>query len=153
MVKNRDKGRTNHSAFLFGFGDGGGGPTQTMVDRLKRLHNTDGLPRSPWPSSSPRSSLGPGLQPHFPLRHSVQLLNWTLSYSSPGLLALPSFQWGGGGEGGAELPVGRGLNLPETGVSPCVLNRFCVDREHSGGGRSFLSGLDLSRVRSGMEEG
>lgn len=46
MVKNRDKGRTNHSAFLFGFGDGGGGPTQTMVDRMKRLHNTDGLPRS-----------------------------------------------------------------------------------------------------------
>uniref|UniRef100_A0A7N5KF11 alpha-mannosidase n=1 Tax=Ailuropoda melanoleuca TaxID=9646 RepID=A0A7N5KF11_AILME len=45
VVKNRDKGRTNHSAFLFGFGDGGGGPTQTMVDRLKRLHNTDGLPR------------------------------------------------------------------------------------------------------------
>lgn len=49
--------------------------------------------------------------------------------------------------------MGRGLNLPETGVSPCVLNRFCVDREHSGGGGSFLSGLDLSRVRSGMEEG
>lgn len=46
VVKNRDKGRTNHSAFLFGFGDGGGGPTQTMVDRLKRLRNTDGLPRS-----------------------------------------------------------------------------------------------------------
>ncbi|XP_027955795.1 alpha-mannosidase 2C1 isoform X1 [Eumetopias jubatus] len=45
VVKNRDKGRSNHSAFLFGFGDGGGGPTQTMVDRLKRLHNTDGLPR------------------------------------------------------------------------------------------------------------
>lgn len=46
VAKNRDKGRTNHSAFLFGFGDGGGGPTQTMVDRLKRLYNTDGLPRS-----------------------------------------------------------------------------------------------------------
>ncbi|XP_069415594.1 alpha-mannosidase 2C1 isoform X2 [Ovis canadensis] len=46
VAKNRDKGRTNHSAFLFGFGDGGGGPTQTMVDRLKRLCNTDGLPRS-----------------------------------------------------------------------------------------------------------
>ncbi|XP_068847464.1 alpha-mannosidase 2C1 isoform X4 [Capricornis sumatraensis] len=45
VAKNRDKGRTNHSAFLFGFGDGGGGPTQTMVDRLKRLCNTDGLPR------------------------------------------------------------------------------------------------------------
>lgn len=46
VTKNQDKGRTNHSAFLFGFGDGGGGPTQTMVDRLKRLRNTDGLPRS-----------------------------------------------------------------------------------------------------------
>nr|XP_023509035.1 alpha-mannosidase 2C1 isoform X4 [Equus caballus] len=45
VTKNQDKGRTNHSAFLFGFGDGGGGPTQTMVDRLKRLRNTDGLPR------------------------------------------------------------------------------------------------------------
>ncbi|XP_053451961.1 alpha-mannosidase 2C1 isoform X1 [Nycticebus coucang] len=45
VVNNRDKGRTNHSAFLFGFGDGGGGPTQTMLDRLKRLGNTDGLPR------------------------------------------------------------------------------------------------------------
>ncbi|XP_004688047.1 PREDICTED: alpha-mannosidase 2C1 isoform X4 [Condylura cristata] len=45
VTKNRDKGRTNHSAFLFGFGDGGGGPTQTMLDRLKRLDNTDGLPR------------------------------------------------------------------------------------------------------------
>ncbi|KAL2790871.1 alpha-mannosidase 2C1 isoform 4 [Daubentonia madagascariensis] len=45
VANNRDKGRTNHSAFLFGFGDGGGGPTQTMLDRLKRLGNTDGLPR------------------------------------------------------------------------------------------------------------
>ncbi|XP_030670654.1 alpha-mannosidase 2C1 isoform X4 [Nomascus leucogenys] len=45
VANNRDKGRANHSAFLFGFGDGGGGPTQTMVDRLKRLSNTDGLPR------------------------------------------------------------------------------------------------------------
>ncbi|XP_069337836.1 alpha-mannosidase 2C1 isoform X4 [Eulemur rufifrons] len=45
VTNNRDKGRTNHSAFLFGFGDGGGGPTQTMLDRLTRLRNTDGLPR------------------------------------------------------------------------------------------------------------
>uniref|UniRef100_A0A8C8UP93 alpha-mannosidase n=1 Tax=Peromyscus maniculatus bairdii TaxID=230844 RepID=A0A8C8UP93_PERMB len=45
VTNNRDKGRTNHSGFLFGFGDGGGGPTQTMLDRLKRLGNTDGLPR------------------------------------------------------------------------------------------------------------
>ncbi|KAM6149989.1 alpha-mannosidase 2C1 isoform 2-T2 [Erethizon dorsatum] len=45
VTNNQDKGRANHSAFLFGFGDGGGGPTQTMLDRLRRLSNTDGLPR------------------------------------------------------------------------------------------------------------
>ncbi|NWU90552.1 MA2C1 mannosidase, partial [Upupa epops] len=42
---NKDKGRVNHSAFLFGFGDGGGGPTQKMLDRMKRMSDTDGLPR------------------------------------------------------------------------------------------------------------
>lgn len=46
MKNNRDKGRVNHSAALFGFGDGGGGPTQKMLDRLKRMRDTDGLPRS-----------------------------------------------------------------------------------------------------------
>uniref|UniRef100_F7BFB3 alpha-mannosidase n=1 Tax=Monodelphis domestica TaxID=13616 RepID=F7BFB3_MONDO len=45
MNNNKDKGRVNHSAFLYGFGDGGGGPTQTMVDRLERMKDTDGLPR------------------------------------------------------------------------------------------------------------
>uniref|UniRef100_A0A8C3ICI9 alpha-mannosidase n=1 Tax=Chrysemys picta bellii TaxID=8478 RepID=A0A8C3ICI9_CHRPI len=39
------KGRVNHSAALFGFGDGGGGPTQKMLDRLKRMSDTNGLPR------------------------------------------------------------------------------------------------------------
>lgn len=43
---NRDKGRVNHGALLFGFGDGGGGPSQLMLDRLHRLQDTDGLPRS-----------------------------------------------------------------------------------------------------------
>uniref|UniRef100_K7E872 Glycoside hydrolase family 38 central domain-containing protein n=1 Tax=Ornithorhynchus anatinus TaxID=9258 RepID=K7E872_ORNAN len=45
LKNNKDKGRVNHSAFLFGFGDGGGGPTQTMLDRLERIKDTDGLPR------------------------------------------------------------------------------------------------------------
>uniref|UniRef100_A0A665W947 Alpha-mannosidase 2C1 n=1 Tax=Echeneis naucrates TaxID=173247 RepID=A0A665W947_ECHNA len=45
MKNNKDKGRANHSALLFGFGDGGGGPTQLMLDRLNRLTNTDGLPK------------------------------------------------------------------------------------------------------------
>ncbi|XP_043933120.1 alpha-mannosidase 2C1 [Protopterus annectens] len=45
-VKNhKEKGRVNHSAFLFGFGDGGGGPTQPMLDRLERMQDTDGLPK------------------------------------------------------------------------------------------------------------
>ncbi|XP_060116165.1 alpha-mannosidase 2C1 [Heteronotia binoei] len=45
LKNNKDKGRVNHSAALFGFGDGGGGPTQKMLDRLKRMKDTDGLPR------------------------------------------------------------------------------------------------------------
>uniref|UniRef100_A0A8C9FCJ7 Alpha-mannosidase 2C1 n=1 Tax=Pavo cristatus TaxID=9049 RepID=A0A8C9FCJ7_PAVCR len=45
VKNNKDKGRVNHSAVLFGFGDGGGGPTQNMLDRMKRMSDTDGLPR------------------------------------------------------------------------------------------------------------
>lgn len=45
VKNNKDKGRANHSAVLFGHGDGGGGPTQLMLDRLHRLHDTDGLPK------------------------------------------------------------------------------------------------------------
>ncbi|RVE71820.1 hypothetical protein OJAV_G00055550 [Oryzias javanicus] len=45
VKNNKDKGRANHSAALFGFGDGGGGPTQLMLDRLRRVQDTDGLPK------------------------------------------------------------------------------------------------------------
>ncbi|XP_077372933.1 alpha-mannosidase 2C1 isoform X1 [Festucalex cinctus] len=45
VKQNKDKGRANHSAVLFGFGDGGGGPTQLMLDRLGRVQDTDGLPK------------------------------------------------------------------------------------------------------------
>ncbi|CAN9499336.1 unnamed protein product [Ophioblennius macclurei] len=45
VKNNKDKGRANHSAALFGFGDGGGGPTQLMLDRLHLVRDTDGLPR------------------------------------------------------------------------------------------------------------
>ncbi|CAL8356210.1 unnamed protein product [Lota lota] len=45
VKNNKDKGRANHSAALFGFGDGGGGPTQLMLDRLQRVQDTDGLPK------------------------------------------------------------------------------------------------------------
>lgn len=46
VKNNKDKGRANHSAALFGFGDGGGGPTQLMLDRLQRVRDTDCLPKS-----------------------------------------------------------------------------------------------------------
>lgn len=45
VKNNKNKGRANHSAVLFGFGDGGGGPTQLMLDRLERVQDTDGLPK------------------------------------------------------------------------------------------------------------
>lgn len=40
-----DKGRVGTSAFLFGYGDGGGGPTQDMLERASRLKDSDGCPR------------------------------------------------------------------------------------------------------------
>ncbi|BFZ09579.1 hypothetical protein BsWGS_12618 [Bradybaena similaris] len=41
----KDKGRSNRSAFLFGYGDGGHGPSEDMLERLKRLQDCDGLPK------------------------------------------------------------------------------------------------------------
>ena len=40
----KDKERANESMMLFGFGDGGGGPTEEMLERLRRLKNVAGLP-------------------------------------------------------------------------------------------------------------
>ena len=124
VAKNRDKGRTNHSAFLFGFGDGGGGPTQTMVDRLKRLCNTDGLPRSglgslypilcPCPEPFLCSDFGPSAPPQ-PCSRQLQTM---------GTSQLRPWRWGGrkakGGKGlkatEAELSWGRkGPDLPLSG--------------------------------------
>ena len=39
-----DKGRCNNGIYLFGHGDGGGGPTRRIIERLKRVANVDGLP-------------------------------------------------------------------------------------------------------------
>ncbi|KAK7493075.1 hypothetical protein BaRGS_00015596 [Batillaria attramentaria] len=41
----RDKGRSSRSVFLFGYGDGGNGPDEHMLGRLKRMEDIDGLPR------------------------------------------------------------------------------------------------------------
>uniref|UniRef100_T1IQW1 alpha-mannosidase n=1 Tax=Strigamia maritima TaxID=126957 RepID=T1IQW1_STRMM len=41
----KEKGRVNHSMFLYGHGDGGGGPTEDMLERAQRLHDVDGIPK------------------------------------------------------------------------------------------------------------
>lgn len=41
----RDKGRTPYSLLPFGYGDGGGGPTREMVERVRRLADLEDAPR------------------------------------------------------------------------------------------------------------
>ena len=41
----KDHDRARESYLLFGYGDGGGGPTIEMLERLKRMKDVDGLPR------------------------------------------------------------------------------------------------------------
>ncbi len=41
----KDHDRSNHSYLLFGFGDGGGGATDAMVEQLNRMADVDGLPQ------------------------------------------------------------------------------------------------------------
>jgi alpha-mannosidase len=42
----KDHGRSRHSLMLFGHGDGGGGPTADMLERLTRARDIHGLPRT-----------------------------------------------------------------------------------------------------------
>lgn len=41
----RDQGAASRSVYLFGHGDGGGGPTREMLERARRSADLDGLPR------------------------------------------------------------------------------------------------------------
>jgi alpha-mannosidase len=41
----KDHDRSGHSLYLFGWGDGGGGPTSEMLESARRLADTDGVPR------------------------------------------------------------------------------------------------------------
>ena len=46
-VKNfKDHDRSNQSMFLFGYGDGGGGPTKEMIEVLRRIKDLQGVPRT-----------------------------------------------------------------------------------------------------------
>ena len=40
----KDKDRSSESCMLFGYGDGGGGPTEDMLERLRRMKDIPGLP-------------------------------------------------------------------------------------------------------------
>ncbi len=40
----KDHERTNQSYLLFGYGDGGGGPSTEMLEQIKRMSDVDGLP-------------------------------------------------------------------------------------------------------------
>ena len=42
----KDHDRSRHSLMLFGFGDGGGGPTKQMIENLLRAKDLQGLPRT-----------------------------------------------------------------------------------------------------------
>ena len=47
LMKNySDKGRASQAIMLYGFGDGGGGPTQDMLERRRRLEHVPGFPES-----------------------------------------------------------------------------------------------------------
>ncbi|KAJ2157966.1 Glycoside hydrolase, 38 vacuolar alpha mannosidase, partial [Coemansia sp. RSA 552] len=45
LKKHKDLAYTNESLYLFGNGDGGGGPLRSMLERMRRMEKTDGLPR------------------------------------------------------------------------------------------------------------
>ncbi|WP_196716983.1 alpha-mannosidase [Actinomyces trachealis] len=42
----KDKGRASTELFLYGYGDGGGGPTREMVERIERVTDLAGMPRT-----------------------------------------------------------------------------------------------------------
>ena len=42
----KDSDRSGHSILLFGYGDGGGGPTREMLERIRRADDLQGLPKT-----------------------------------------------------------------------------------------------------------
>ncbi len=41
----KENAHSRHAMYLFGYGDGGGGPTKTMLESLRRLNNLQGVPQ------------------------------------------------------------------------------------------------------------
>ena len=46
MKNHKDKVYSNTSLLVYGNGDGGGGPLASMIERLRRMKNVDGLPKT-----------------------------------------------------------------------------------------------------------
>ncbi len=46
VAEYKDHGRSRHSLLVFGHGDGGGGPTAAMLERLRRARDVAGVPRT-----------------------------------------------------------------------------------------------------------
>jgi len=46
MTNYKDLERSNEGYMLFGYGDGGGGPTTAMIEQVSRMGDVDGLPRT-----------------------------------------------------------------------------------------------------------
>ncbi len=44
VKKHRDQARSDRSLYLYGFGDGGGGPTEFHLERLRRARSAPGMP-------------------------------------------------------------------------------------------------------------
>lgn len=44
--RHKDHDRARHGLMLYGFGDGGGGPTKTMIETVRRAKDLRGLPRT-----------------------------------------------------------------------------------------------------------
>ncbi|KAJ2129292.1 Glycoside hydrolase, 38 vacuolar alpha mannosidase, partial [Coemansia sp. RSA 678] len=45
VKQHKDVAYSNESLYLYGNGDGGGGPLEAMIERLERIKDVDGLPR------------------------------------------------------------------------------------------------------------
>jgi alpha-mannosidase len=45
VTNHKDKEYSHESMLVYGNGDGGGGPLESMIERLQRMEDVDGLPK------------------------------------------------------------------------------------------------------------
>lgn len=66
-VNFKDKGRASTEMFLYGYGDGGGGPMREMLERIERAEDTAGLPKVQHMSSAEFFERAREEYPHAPV--------------------------------------------------------------------------------------